>query len=170
MSTLWTAPIEFGTGKGSRVDVIYHPATWHQLNKNVGHIPPGAGPGELLFHEMIHGYREQAGLLRYRDKVAGEVEMTSVEEFYAIVAANVYRSERGFTKLRADHWGFNPIKGNLTSQASYYQHYKSYMDTWFSEQKELCLDLARAPAKFNPFREAAVELKLMTGPAISMRL
>jgi hypothetical protein len=123
-----------------------------------------------MFHEMIHGFREMSGLLRYNDVVSGEVRMDSVEEFFAIFAANVYRSERGFTKLRADHWGFQSIKGPLTSQSGYYQHYKTYIDKWFSEQKAFCLDMARAPAKFNPFREAAVELKLITAPATSMRL
>lgn len=163
-------PILFGTGKGSRVDIIYHPATWHQLNKNMGHIAPGAGPGEIMFHEMVHGHREQCGLLRYRDQVASEPNMSSVEEFYAIAASNVYRSERGFTKLRSDHAGFKPLAANLMDPFTYYEHYKSYMETWFKEQKAYCLDLAKAPAKFNPFRVAAVEMKLMTGPAVPMRL
>jgi hypothetical protein len=163
-------PSVVGTGKGSRVDVYYHPASWYEMNKRVGHIPPGGGPAEILFHEMIHGYREMSGLLRYRDKVDGEVRMDSVEEFYAIFAANVYRSERGFTKLRADHWGYKAVDDMMSYQGVYYEHYKQYIDRWFNEQKTFCLDMARAPAKFNPFREAAVELGLMTGPATSMRL
>ncbi len=162
-------PVGWGVGGGSRVDINYHPATWHQLAKNVGHIPPGAGAGELLFHEMIHGYRQQSGLLRYSDKVNGEVQMTSVEEFYAIVASNVYRSERGFTKLRSDHWGFKSINGNLNGSAAYYQHYKQYMDKWFSEQKDLCMDLAKAKAKFNPFFEAAIALRHMSRPVAAAR-
>lgn len=163
-------PSLIGTGKGSRVDIIYHPASWHQLNKNMGHIAPGSGPAEIMFHEMIHGLRQQSGLMRHRDLVAENERMDNVEEFYAIMAANVYRSERGFTKLRADHWGFTAVNGSLSGQTAYYQHYKSYIDKWFQEQRTFCLDMARAPAKFNPFREAAVELKLMTGPTVSMRL
>ena len=45
----------------------------------------------------------QAGLLRYRDKVPDDPDMDSIEEYFAILAANVYRSERGFTKMRANH-------------------------------------------------------------------
>ncbi len=162
-------PFGFGTGEGSRVDIRYHPATWHELNKRMKHIQPGAGPGELLFHEMVHGYRQQSGLFRYSEKVTGEVEMTSVEEFYAIVAANVYRSERGFSKLRNDHWGFKPIKDGRKDSASYYNHYKQYMDKWFTEQKDFCMDMAKVKAKFNPFLEAAVTLGHMTRPAVAVR-
>lgn len=158
-------PVGFGTGGGSRVDISYHPATWHELYRRTGHIQPGAGAGELLFHEMIHGYRQQSGLLRYYDKVNGEVSMTSVEEFYAIVAANIYRSERGFTKLRKDHWWFKPIINGPKDSATYYQHYKEYIDKWFAEQKDFCLDLAKCKAKFNPFFEAAVALRHITRPA-----
>ena len=163
-------PTVIGTGKGSIVDVYYHPATWHEVNKRVGHIAPGDGPGEVMFHEMIHGLRELSALLQYRDKVAGEEQMDSVEEFYAIMAANVYRSERGFKLLRADHWFSKKITGPLVYQSYYYDHYQPYIDKWFKEQRDFCLDMARTPAKFNPFREAAVSLKLMTGSTVSMRL
>ena len=163
-------PTVTGTGNGSKVDVFYHPATWREVNKRVGHITPGDGPGEVLFHEMTHGLRELSGLLRYKDKVDGEERMDSVEEFFAIMAANVYRSERGFKLLRADHWSSNRITGNLVYQSAYYEHYQSYIDKWFNEQRAFCLDMARTPAKFNPFREAGVALKLMTGSAVGMRL
>ena len=159
-----------GSGKGSHVDVLYHPATWHQMSKNMGHIPPGAGAGEIMFHELIHALRQMAGLMRMRDQVADEPAMDNVEEFYAIAASNVYRSERGFIKLRADHWGFNKLSGGLSYDASYYEQYKIYIDKWFGEQRAFCMDLAKSPAKFNPFREAAVELKLMPRPAVPMRL
>ena len=163
-------PTSIGTGKGTIVDVHYHPATWREVNKRAGHIAPGDGPGEVLFHEMTHGLRELAGQMKYKDQVAGEVQMDSVEEFYSIMAANVYRSERGFKLLRADHWGSKKITGNLVYQSAYYEHYQQYIDKWFNEQRAFCLDMARVPAKFNPFREAAVALKMMTGSAVGMTL
>ncbi|MEO8650529.1 MAG: M91 family zinc metallopeptidase [Acidobacteriota bacterium] len=163
-------PTIIGTGKGTIVDIDYHPATWHEVAKRVGHIRPGDGAGEVLFHEMIHGLREMSGLMKYKDRVAGEEKMDSVEEFYAIMAANVYRSERGFKLLRADHWSSRRIKGSLVYQSAYYEHYQSYIDKWFKEQQAFGLDMARTPARFNPFREAAVALKLMTGPATGMTL
>ena len=115
-------PIEFGTGKGSVVYVKYHPATWNEyIRRKGGYIGPGSGPGEILFHEMVHGLRMQAGLLRVRDKVADEQGMDNVEEFHSIFAANVYRSERGFSKMRADHHGFKPVSGSLDNGGVYYE-------------------------------------------------
>lgn len=160
----------FGTGKGTAVDVHYHPATWREVNKRAGHIAPGDGPGEVLFHEMTHGLRDLAAKMQYKTEVDGEERMDSVEEFYAIMAANVYRSERGFRLLRADHWSSTKITGNLVYQSAYYEHYQPYIDKWFNEQRAFCLDMARISTKFNPFREAAVALKMMTGSAVSMRL
>jgi hypothetical protein len=119
---------------------------------------------------MTHGLRELSGVMQYKDKVAGEEQMDSVEEFYAIMAANVYRSERGFKLLRADHWSSKKITGALVYQSAYYEHYQTYIDKWFNEQRTFCLDMARTPAKFNPFREAAVAMKLMTGSAVGMTL
>jgi hypothetical protein len=163
-------PSTIGTGKGSVVDVFYHPATWNQLNKNTGSISPGTGPGEILYHEMVHGYREQSGLLQYRDQVADDPDMDSIEEFFAIMASNVYRSERGFTRLRASHHGYSQVKKELRSPDNYYENYKPLVDKWFGEQKGYCLDMARTPAKFNPFREAAIALGHMKAPSVSMRL
>lgn len=40
-------------------------------------------------------YRMQCGLAR-NDKVTGHEKMDNIEEFYANLAANVYRSDRGF--------------------------------------------------------------------------
>jgi len=159
-----------GTGKGTIVDLHYHPATWREKNKRAGHIAPGDGPAEVLFHEMTHGLRELFGLMQYKDTVDGEPQMDSTEEFYAIMAANVYRSDRGFTLLRADHWSSKKITGGLIYQSAYYEHYQTYIDKWFKEQRAFCLDMARVPAKFNPFREAAVALSLITSPAVGMRL
>lgn len=162
-------PTGFGTGKGSMVYVDFHPATWRQLIKNTGRIAPGTGPGEILFHEMVHGYRMQCGLMR-DDKVAGHEKMDNIEEFYAILAANVYRSDRGFTSLRTDHWGFERLKQTNSYPEVFYDTFKKEIDDWFDRQRPFCLDMARVPAKFNPFRHAAIARGFMTGPLTPMRL
>lgn len=162
-------PSGIGTGKGSMVYLDFHPATWRQRIKNTGGIAPGTGPGEILFHEMIHGYRMQCGLAR-DDKIAGHKQMDNIEEFYAILAANVYRSDRGFTSLRTDHWGFERLKKTESYPEVFYDTFKKEIDDWFSKQRAFCLDMARVPAKFNPFRQAAVSLGLMNAPLTPMRL
>jgi len=150
-----------GTGRGSAVYVSYHPATWRQLIKNAHMIPPGAGPAEILLHEMTHGYRMMCGLLRAQDAVTGNAAMDDIEEFYAILAANVYASERGITSMRANHHAFNQLRTGLSTSAAYYQKYNKEIDTWFREQRAFCLDMARIRTKFNPLREAAVRLSLI---------
>ena len=132
----------------------------------------GYGPGEVLYHEMIHGFRQLSGVERLGEPVVGEEStMHFVEEFYAVMAANVYRSDRGFTLLRADHRIKSPaITDSRVYQSAYYEHYQTYIDKWFHEQRAFCLDMANVSAKFNPFREAAVRSGLKTGSAVSMRL
>lgn len=162
-------PTGFGTGKGSMVYLDFHPATWRQRIKNTGGIAPGTGPGEILFHEMVHGYRMQCGLAR-DDKVDGHQQMDNIEEFYAITAANVYRSDRGFTSLRTDHWGFERMKNADAYPAVFYETFKKEIDDWFDKQRSFCLGMAHVPAKFNPFRNAAITRGFMTGSLTPMRL
>jgi len=150
-----------GTGRGSSVWVAYHPATWRQLIKNAHMIPAGAGPAQVLLHEMTHGMREMYGMLRLSDAVPENARMDDIEEFYAILAANIYGSERGMTSMRADHWGHARLNARLSDPAVYYQTYKKEIDTWFREQQAYCLDMARIRTKFNPLREAAVALRLL---------
>ncbi|MFL5259971.1 MAG: M91 family zinc metallopeptidase [Hyphomicrobiales bacterium] len=156
-----------GTGSGSAVTVEYHPATFRQLNQNMGRIAPGGGPGEALFHEMVHGYRQQRGQALNIDKFGTE----PAEEFYAVLASNVYRSERGFTRFRAA-WSsrFAPLADSLSDSELYYDEFKGPIDQWFVSDRGFCLDAANANARFNPFRAAAVAVGLLKSPGVSMRL
>ncbi|MGL4322429.1 MAG: hypothetical protein ACRCTD_00180 [Beijerinckiaceae bacterium] len=158
-----------GTGIGSFVQVDFHPATWTERAVRAGGIAPGAGPGEVLYHEMLHGCRMMSGLLS-DDKVTSNPEMDDIEEFFAILGANVYRSERGFSKLRASHHGFRAIRDATRIDEVYYDEYKMEIDRWFTEQRAFCLAMAQSTAKFNPFREAAIAKGLMSRPATAMRL
>src|SRR5262249_35834528 len=146
-----SAPSFTGTGMGSNTEIHYHPATWSEVNKRRGYIAVGYGSGEVLFHEMIHGLRELTGAERLGESVIGEeTTMHFVEELYAIMAANVYRSDRGFTLLRADHrMKSPPITDARRYQSFYYEQYQTYIEKWFNEQRAFCLDMARVPAKFN---------------------
>ena len=65
----------------------------------------------------------QCGLAR-DDKVAGQQRMDNIEEFYAILAANVYRSDRGFSALRTDHWGFQRLKRAESYPEVFYDTFK----------------------------------------------
>lgn len=163
-------PFGVGTGVGSSVYVSYHPATWRQLIKNAGAIPTGAGPAAILIHEMTHGFRMMSGQLRGNDPVTGNADMDDVEEFYAILVANVYTSERGLPAIRASHHGFDTLGKVMSDPEVYYETYDTEIDAFFNEQMAFCMDMARIKTKFNPFRVAAIARGLMPGSMTSMAL
>ena len=148
-----------GTGEGSTVTLKYHPATFRQYVANKHRMDPGVGPGEVLFHEMLHAMRMIHGKF-LRTFVTEDAGMDDFEEFCAILAANIYRSERGFQQLRTNHHGFKPLGKNLSDSAGYYSYFSDEIDLWFSSQREFCLELAASRAKFNPLRLGAVALGL----------
>jgi hypothetical protein len=165
-------PYAVGTGGGTKVFVNYHPATFRQLIKNTGLMPSGFGPAEVLIHEMTHGFRMMCGELRGSDLVTGNPDMDDIEEFYAILVANVYGSERGRTLMRASHRGSDaaPLKAGLSNSEAYYEAYDTEIDAWFTEQRNFCMDMARIQTKFNPFRAAAITRGLMAGSITPMAL
>jgi hypothetical protein len=159
-----------GAGGGSTVTIDYHPATYRELIKRKRRIDPGDGPGEVLFHEMVHAMRAMFAKW-IRTTVVEDLHMDDFEEFCAILAQNIYRQERGFTSLRKDHWGHARLGVDLLDSGAYYEKYRPSIDKWFASQGGFCLELARSNVKFNPLREAAIAKRLMEPPPpVSMRL
>jgi hypothetical protein len=105
-----------GVGGGSPVTIEYHPANYRELNKRKRRTDPGYGPGEVLFHEMVHAMRRMLAK-RTSDTVYEDLRMDDFEEFCSILAANIYRQERGFTSLRKDHWGMPGWRGICSTPA-----------------------------------------------------
>jgi hypothetical protein len=176
-------PLRMGTGIGADFFIEYHPATWRQ-RMNVRHrVDPGAGPGEMLFHEMIHCLRGMSG--KYINTTLTEnLRMDSFEEFCAVLAANIYRQERGFKRLKESHRNFSALPTpssfrvpkvardgsrivatkkidqdpDLSDPVAYYEFYKAPIGQWFDSQREFCIALALSAAPHNPFRVAADRL------------
>jgi hypothetical protein len=96
-----------GIGGGGNTTVTFTPEhfVFKGLNYQVGIANPdwGLKGDEMLIHEMIHGLRHMAGLLHYRQKVPFQDGYNSIEEFFAILIANIYRSECDRQKIRKDH-------------------------------------------------------------------
>ncbi len=168
-STFQFPTLETGTGEGIDVELDYHPAAFGQITKNTGRIGIGMGPGEALYHELVHALRMMEGAV-LSDNVPERWNMDSFEEFCSIVAANMYRSARGFSHLRLDHrfqsddkpWrGPAELPAELTDSARYYKAFKPEIDKWFNTQRPFCLALAGSCAKFNPMAVAADELGLV---------
>jgi hypothetical protein len=162
-------PGVFGTGAGSDVTVRYHPANQRQFVANMHAILPGSGPGEALFHELVHAMRAVHGAF-LGTPVPESSDMKNFEEFCAVTAANVYRSERGFKIMRDSHRGFKALDRNLSDSDLYYDWYKDEFTQWFNTQRDFCLVLAKSNATFNPFKSAAIDLKLMAAPQTPMAL
>jgi hypothetical protein len=157
---------DIGTGAGIDVELNYHPAAFRQIIKNTGRIAPGFGPGEALYHELVHAQRSMAGLF-LDENVPEHWNMDSFEEFCGILAANMYRSARGFTTFRYDHrvkddkapWrGGIDLPGELADPRRYYQAFKPEIVKWFNTQRAFCVALAESCAPFNPMAVAADDL------------
>jgi hypothetical protein len=150
-----------GTGGGSFVTLKYHPAIYRQLIKNKGRIDPGDGPGEVLFHELVHAMRMMHGKF-IRTTVTADVHMDDFEEFTAIVAANIYRSERGFTHFRTNHSGHVALPPELSTSEAYARKFHDAIELWFRSQQDFCLELANIHTAFNPLKVVAKDLRLIT--------
>jgi hypothetical protein len=158
---------EKGTGVGADVNLAYHPAAFREIMKNAGGaVPMGFGPAEVLYHELVHAQRMIAGAI-LRENVPQAWGMDDFEEFCAIVAANMYRSARGFKSLRFDHQPANekaPWRGNtvlppeLADSKKYFERFKPQFVKWFNNQRDFCLALAASKAPFNPMKVAAAQL------------
>ncbi|MGC2657904.1 MAG: M91 family zinc metallopeptidase [Bryobacteraceae bacterium] len=136
-----------GTGTGSNTIVRFSSTTFTGAGAPTG---PGTSPDEILLHEMIHALRQMQGRM-VRESVAGNPGMDNYEEFAAITISNIYRSEKGNTTLRADHWGFNPLTGPTVASSVFKSTYLSYLAHMNIEQPRVCQNLRQAKCAFNPF-------------------
>jgi hypothetical protein len=67
-STIMVPNGETGTGEGIDVKLDFHPAAFEQIMKTTGRVPVGLGPGEVLYHELVHALRMMTGV-QLRDNV-----------------------------------------------------------------------------------------------------
>jgi hypothetical protein len=139
-------PSRVGTGAGSNV-CIYFTAEDHLKDL----MAPGGRPDEILLHELVHALRMTRGLFFCTYLLE---DYDSVEEFYAILIANIYRSECGKASLRANHRDFTNLAD--TDEARFYVKYKDKIDSFVDEpkMKELCHSIAAVQCRFNPIRRA----------------
>jgi hypothetical protein len=146
-------------GGGSGSTIFYSPEESKRIR--------GAGndPDEVLFHELCHSLRNLTGLARC--EAVGE-RFDDIEEFWAILITNIYRSECGRSGLRGDHSvdkcpGSKPgnvticlkqMDAKLTDSAAFYQHYKIEMEKIFTPMRALGAEIAiYVDADFNPLYE-----------------
>jgi hypothetical protein len=158
---------DIGTGRGTNATIEYHPAMWRQLAANLHQILPGAGPGEILYHELVHAMRKLHGKT-LRDPVPAQVFLDDFDEFCSIVAANMYRSERGFSTLRLDHHGYSPMNPIMAQSTEFYKLHENNLKQWFTTQRDFCVELAGSNAKFNPLVLTAMDLGITVHTSMSL--
>jgi hypothetical protein len=138
---------QLGTGAGSDVCLYFTSQDhhWKELNK------PGGRPDEVLLHELVHSLR--IGLALSLCFGMGD-DYDTVEEFYAILIANIYRSECGYQNLRANHFGKTDLADG--DDGRFYARYRDKIDALVNQMKGLCRSIAVVRCKFNPIRRALV--------------
>lgn len=135
-----------GSGHGSDTAIWFTPQDYIKTCSL-----PGGRPDEVLLHEMVHALRMELGLNMC---LAMDDDFDTVEEFYAILIANIYRSECGYRDLRANHNGKQMLAAPLTDDSRFYARWKDKVDTLCREMSPLCNVLATVPCAFNPIRRA----------------
>lgn len=152
-----------GNGTGSDTIVKFTPAMWVSSDVaaafgNTNAAGPGVKKDEILLHEMIHGMRQMSGTSRCA-ATPDNPGLDTVEEFMAIVISNVYRSELKLPGLRNDHRGFLPLSADLSDSQKFIDKDKDKATSNYkrliqlkSEHPQLCENLKKVPATFNPFK------------------
>jgi hypothetical protein len=135
-----------GSGRGSDTVIWFTPQDYIKTSSL-----PGGRPDEVLLHEMVHALRMEMGLNLC---LAMDDGFDTVEEFYAILIANIYRSECGYRDLRANHNGKQMLAAPLTDDSRFYKQWKDKIDRLCREMSALCNVLAAVPCAFNPIRRS----------------
>ena len=145
---------ELGTGMGTASTIYFTPGTYSPgdplMNKRYKHDVAGKKPDEVLCHELVHAMRHTQGELDRRPMGDG---FDKVDEFHAIMVANIYCSERG-RPLRRNHHGSAPMQHEFATDGfRFYAWYNKLVSKFVSDLPELARQLSRINCPWNPVRE-----------------
>lgn len=144
-------------GVGSSTKIVYSPSDWDRPDFDLpgfheGYSGPGADADEVLLHEVFHGLRAMAGLQVGRN-VPFQKGYDTFEEFYAILVANIYRSETKRYGQRADHHAFKSLDDVQIDNVHVWMDYRmnrSHLRKLRRQMPDLWADLKTVKAEFNP--------------------
>ena len=132
-------------------------------------VPPVTGPGslpdEVLFHEMVHIGRVMGGDFNQIPLAGPMSNYTDEEDFFAIMVANIYISEKGRPQLRDSHVGFTALASQFSTSEVFLYRDDDYrlIEKYCKQHPVAAPMLAKVNAAFNPIR-AYYDLRLY-GPA-----
>ena len=147
-----------GTGEGSDATVNYTASMWG-ADGTARATGPGTGKDELLLHELVHAARSVVGV-HYRLPV--NLLYDNEEEFLAVFITNIYLSNKGQKKLRANHHGHDALRDpeQFLDNMKLSPTPRTLMERLRLKQPRLFKALAAIPAAsaaFNPVRQYAEE-------------
>jgi hypothetical protein len=160
-----------GTGEGANVTIHYHPLTWLLGSFRTG-LVGNLMPDDVLVHELVHALRMMSGMVRpinlstlYHTRRWG-----NSEEFYGVLVANIYISERNSIERRGQPLRgnvgpvdqFSPLTGQEARSQAFLQTYKSTIKALCDEMLGLTHGggqhgLQHVPPSFNPIRDLLQE-------------
>jgi hypothetical protein len=146
-----------GTGIGSDCEIRFSPEMWGYGGSCGTGGQPGARPGEILFHEMVHAYRQMAGHSFSLPTIGTRRRYDNVEEFIAILLTNLFATDStnhmASGKLRASHWGFDALAAPQAHQWSFNKANRTILDALLLEEPILVAAIKDAPCSFHPIKE-----------------
>jgi len=157
-------------GVGSHVTILFLPQVFA-----FGSGPASVSPDVVLLHELVHALRITGGALTPPDPVLDEVidwrhvpgmgwktrevspefkkQWGNIEEFSAVLAVNIYRSEKG-QKLRAS---YSAQRKNTpltdAEQRTFASKYAQIINVLIRDHRTFARELRDVRAPFNPVRD-----------------
>lgn len=122
-------------------EVSFSPQMWNGVSSCYP-VPAYAGgdPHEVLFHELVHAARGEAGLLK----------TGAYDEAIAIVCANVFSSERNRpVRNPADHGSMSAF---TSDPVGFMQRNTGFLSHFYHEMPEFFRWIAEVRATYNPLR------------------
>jgi hypothetical protein len=147
-----------GTGTGTSSVIRFSPEMFPGNLK-----APGSQRDEILFHEMIHAFRQLNGR---ENAFPVNLGYDDIEEYVAVVITKSYLSDKGQTDLRASHHDSdgvlknpekfldNPQNVNFPPRWLMYRLYQDHLSLFDT----LAAIRLKRPAQFNPVKQYKDEM------------
>ena len=147
-------------GGGSNVVIFFKPGAEIGSCVNADPNDPciGLSDEEVLVHELVHALRDMEGRYNPIPLKEPDKDYQDTEEFYAVLVANIFMSERGETKLRKDYKDLkHPLKAAWSTSAGFLSdatHRRWVSRFCLLEEPTLAQQIAAlTTSPFNPIRE-----------------